>query len=139
MFLPFSPLATHRGVLFSAFCTHTHHGEVRDLKSFETPLDFYLQGLFFSPLYGGTTGQVEIFIHLGEGQEAEEVNKEKSKILHDLSEIIQSLSYQYISKHLLNTSCGLHQHSWLGTARLSPKADIPLLLCNQLIYWQLRF
>lgn len=105
MFLLSSPLATHRGGLFSGLCTHTHHREVRNLKSFDTALDVYLRGLYF-PLYGCTTGQVEIFYSHGGGA----VGRRGTCLKLDSSDLLN-----FISKHLLNTG-GLHQHLWSGTA-----------------------
>lgn len=76
MFLPSSPLATHRGGLFSALCTHTHRREVRDLKCSEAPLHFYLVGLFF-PTIWIYLGQVEIVIHwVGAAREEERIRTE---------------------------------------------------------------
>lgn len=73
--------------MFFALCAHTPHGEVRDLKAFESPLTFISKDCTF-PLSGLTTGQVEIFYILGREAVSEKEEKIKSEIHNDLSEIM---------------------------------------------------
>lgn len=115
---PHGPLTTHRGGLFSALCTYTCQGEVRDLKSFETPLDFHFIELFSPTTIWMIPGQVEnfFFFKFTWGRESREEEKARSEPQETHLKLPRGHLINVISKHELHVSGGLQYQSQLGSA-----------------------